>query len=187
MKTDYDKQADDFLKATGSMLKIELSEFQNGPIWATGEAYGTKYTVTLSNARGSYTFPFWDSINNRQYMDALNLIKNSKLGEPRTSEYYRAQDLLKSKDALGLKRGLSMGDAYRNYDKYVEQLKPSAYSVLACLDVDYSDDFADFCANYGYDTDSIKAKETYDGVIEQDRQLRRIFTLEELEMLQEVQ
>jgi len=37
--------------------------------------------------------------------------------------------------------------------------RPNAYDVLACLDT-YADgeSFNDFCSDYGYETDSIKAK-----------------------------
>jgi hypothetical protein len=184
---DYEKQSQEFLSATNSTLTVKLSDKQTAPLWAKNEKHGYKYDIELVNARGSYKFSFWDSIANAGYIDALNFIKNSQLGENRTNEYYKAQDLLKSKNALGLKSGLSMMRARTKYNEYIDELKPSAYSVLACLSVDYSDDFADFCSMYGYDTDSITAKKTYEAVIEQDRQLRRMFTLEELDMLQQVQ
>ena len=63
---------------------------------------------------------------------------------------------------------------------------PNAYDVLSCLDVLYSDTFEDFCADFGYDVDSIKAEKTYRAMQEQDRALRRLFTTEHLEKLQEI-
>lgn len=64
------------------------------------------------------------------------------------------------------------------------------YSVLACLDLDYSSDFDDFCANYGYEFSTekefLKAKNVYFAVIEQDKNLRRIFTEEQLEKLADI-
>jgi hypothetical protein len=64
--------------------------------------------------------------------------------------------------------------------------KPNAYDVLSCLDVLYSDTFEDFCADFDYDVDSIKAEKTYIAMQEQDRALRRLFTMEQLEKLQEI-
>ncbi len=65
-------------------------------------------------------------------------------------------------------------------------VKPSAYSILACLDVMYEDTFEDFCSSFGYDTDSIMAEKTYRAILEQDRMLRKIFTNEQMEMLSEI-
>lgn len=63
---------------------------------------------------------------------------------------------------------------------------PTAYSVLACLDYDNSADFADFCDNYGYDTDSISALQTYEAVREQSKEIARIFTSKQLRALAEI-
>lgn len=180
---DYEKQAQDFLTATNSTLEIKLSEFQNAPLWAKeGEKHGYKYAVTLSNARGSYTFPFWDSIANAEKMDALKLIKDARYGDHRSPEYYRAHDLLKKE----LGKRVPMFMKQEQFDEYAKKLAPTAYSVLACLDQLYSDSFEDFCAEYGYDTDSRTAERTYNEMLEQDRQLRRLFTLDELEQLAEI-
>lgn len=66
--SEYDEQALSFLRNNDLKMVIKKSEFQNPPMWATeaGEASGYKYTVTLTSSRGAYTFPFWDSIHNRQ-------------------------------------------------------------------------------------------------------------------------
>lgn len=64
------------------------------------------------------------------------------------------------------------------------------YGILSCLDLDYSCDFDDFCANYGYDfkneREYIKVKQAYLAVRDQDAALRRIFTSEQLEQLNEI-
>ena len=56
--------------------------------------------------------------------------------------------------------------------------------VLYCLTMDaqcveYSD-FEDWCAEFGYDDDSISAKKTYDACCETRYRLCRMFDLEEL-------
>lgn len=65
--------------------------------------------------------------------------------------------------------------------------KPTAYSILACLSPLYEDNFEYFCASYGYNTDSINALKTYEAVKEQDYQLKKLFSQEEMEKLAEIQ
>ena len=62
---------------------------------------------------------------------------------------------------------------------------PSAYDILACLDY-WEGDFEDFCAEYGYYEDSIKALSTYKAVMKQSEGLKSLFSTEELEKLGEI-
>jgi hypothetical protein len=64
----------------------------------------------------------------------------------------------------------------------------SAYSVLACISGDaYTPEtFADFCAEYGYESDSIKALQTFRRCSAFAKRLRAFFTEAELEQLQEI-
>lgn len=67
-------------------------------------------------------------------------------------------------------------------------IKPSAYSVLACISSDAScpDTFEEFCADFGYDTDSTKANDTFRRCHKFAKELREFFTPEELEDLAEI-
>lgn len=54
--------------------------------------------------------------------------------------------------------------------------EPKASSVLDCIKSDYQvaiDGFDDFCANCGYDNDSIKAKKTFDACVSQGKKLQK--------------
>lgn len=62
---------------------------------------------------------------------------------------------------------------------------PTEYDVLAAIGYD-SENFADFCACYGYDTDSITARKTYDAVKRESEGLRRIFTRAQRARLAEI-
>lgn len=64
-----------------------------------------------------------------------------------------------------------------------------AYDVLACVSGDLScpDTFKDFCGDYGYDTDSIKAKQMFTRCSNFAKRLRAFFTEQEQEQLQEIQ
>lgn len=178
---EYEKQAQDFLNATGTTINVERAEVQTPPNWGGYKGkHGIKYDVTIKNARAEYKFPFWDSIANAEKYEALVTVKNFSARD--TSAYFHAQDLLKKE--LGVKLGWA--GLHKKFDEYADKLKPGAYDILACLDQLYSDSFEDFCAEFGYDTDSRTAESTYNAMLEQDRQLRRMYTLDELELLQEV-
>lgn len=64
------------------------------------------------------------------------------------------------------------------------------YSVIACMDLNYSSNFDDFCSEFGYtfnnEREYIKAKQTYFAIVEQDENLRKLFSEEQLEKLQEI-
>lgn len=64
----------------------------------------------------------------------------------------------------------------------------SAYDVLACIsgDVHTPDTFEDFCSEYGYETDSIKALQTFKRADRFAKRLREFFTTEEIEALEEI-
>ena len=64
--------------------------------------------------------------------------------------------------------------------------KPNIYDVLSCLDKYESRDFDDFCSNYGYDNNSIKALKTYKLVEKEYENVERLFgdCMEELREIQ---
>lgn len=62
---------------------------------------------------------------------------------------------------------------------------PTAYDILACLTKYDPESFEDFCANYGYDTDSRKAKKVYKKVVKEWEGVNRLFS-DVLEQLAEI-
>jgi len=70
--------------------------------------------------------------------------------------------------------------------------KPTAYDILAYLTkqskIKYPvDSFANFCREFGYDDDSRKAFKTYKAVKREWENVNKLFTAEQLELLQEIQ
>jgi len=65
----------------------------------------------------------------------------------------------------------------------------SAYSVLACIsgDANCTETFADFCAEYGYETDSIKSLQAFRRCSSFAKRLQAFFTAGELAQLSEIQ
>lgn len=74
-------------------------------------------------------------------------------------------------------------DSIKN--KY-ENKKPSKYDVLTCLDVYEYIDFNDFCDTFGYNNDSISAKNTYNLVLEQTAGLKRTLNNKQIKELNEI-
>ena len=85
----------------------------------------------------------------------------------------------------------SLHDTYgptdkRNWDyraeakhKQTQANKFRVYDVIACLDVDCSEDFVDWCDIYGYDSDSRSAHKTYEAIREETRALKKLWRTEE--------
>ena len=69
----------------------------------------------------------------------------------------------------------------------LKEMRP--YSVLACISGDAfcPDDFADFCGEYGYDADSIKALQLFRRCSAFAKRIRAFFTESELEQLSQTQ
>ncbi len=67
--------------------------------------------------------------------------------------------------------------------------QPHAYDVLACISGDTycAETFEDFCADFGYDTDSLKAQDTWKRCAKFAKRLQAFFTADELTQLVEIQ
>lgn len=65
--------------------------------------------------------------------------------------------------------------------------KPTMYDILTCMTKHDPGSFENFCSEYGYDTDSIKASKIYTAVCREFEAMERLFTEEILEEMQEIQ
>ena len=63
---------------------------------------------------------------------------------------------------------------------------PTMYDILTCLEKYENANFEDFCDNYGYNNDSIKALKTYKAVSKEYKNVFRLFG-DIMEELQEIQ
>ena len=74
-----------------------------------------------------------------------------------------------------------------NHGKIIRKRQaPRAYDILACLTKYDPGTFEDFCAEYGYDTDSRKAEKAYFSVQKEWEGVRRIWNEKEREQLAEI-
>jgi len=67
-----------------------------------------------------------------------------------------------------------------------EDTPPTMYDILTCLTKYDPETFENFCGEYGYNTDSIKALKTYKAVQREFKGVNRLFS-DILEQLQEIQ
>lgn len=65
--------------------------------------------------------------------------------------------------------------------------QPTAYDLLSCITKCDPGTFENFCADYGYDNDSLKDEKIYKTVLKEWKQVESIFTTEQIEQLQEIQ
>jgi len=141
--TEYEKQADDFLKQTKTRFKTCF--IGHGNYFDDDKQKRDFYQVTLTKGNEFYSFKFGQSI------------ANSKRS---------------------------------NWPKENERppgLHPKPYDVLACLQKHDPGSFDDFCSDFGYDLDSIKARKTYQAVRDEFLNLSKLFSEKELEAMAEIQ
>lgn len=162
--TDYDKQAEAFLERFG--VKFRATEYpkdmQTAPEWAKDGNSGThKYPHGLR-----YRVVF------------------EREGEPPLSFDYWGSIADREIIERSHQRWANPSDKTA-----AAKARPSAYDVLACVssDIYCPDDFDEFCADYGYDNDSIKALDTWKRCAKFAAELRQFFpTDEEREALAEI-
>lgn len=133
------------------------------------EKFGIKFRATLSDSKPA----LWEPAGHH-YRVTLNHTKPCHVGNGRSKNYgkHLVFDFWGSKADMDNKR-----------------TELSAYDVLACVssDVHTPETFKEFCDEFGYDTDSIKAKQTFERANRFAKRLRDFFTQEEIEQLQEIQ
>lgn len=172
MKTlsQYDEQAQDFLRKTGASITFEFK--RNGKYFENDEDNRDIYTVTLSRGSRKYTFDYGQSLSKSQKY----VLKNNK------SEQFTTN----GGNLKGNLKALTT-DYLKNYCKLVDGEAPSEYDILACLTKYYPGTFEDFCSEFGYDTDSRSAEKIYKSVVDEYKNLCTIFTEDEIETLCEIQ
>jgi hypothetical protein len=62
--------------------------------------------------------------------------------------------------------------------------EPTMYDILTCITKYNPGSFEDFCGDFGYDEDSRSAEKTYKAVVKEYKAMCKLFTQEELEVLQ---
>lgn len=175
--TDYEKQGADFLGATGAEISARL--IGNDKYFDDDTDTRDIYMVELKRGGRSYSFKFGQSIvNSAKVKDKLNgreyTLSGGSAGS-HTHRYLRPEKFPKSKKE------------FSSEFNFIEGTPPTSYDILCCLTKHDPCTFEDFCGDFGYDTDSRKAKKTYKAVRNEYLEVCRLFSDEEREKMAEIQ
>jgi hypothetical protein len=177
--TDYDKQAAEFIAATG--LKITKAYQGHRPYFPDDKEQRAVWSITFErDGRKSYTFTFGQSIT-----DSYTIY--DERAYPRKLKQWPWG--INTKWPKSYAEALASGNG-KVGDRYtIRQVKtePSDYSVLTAIERITPETFEEFCGEYGFDTDSRAALDTFLKVQEQAAAIARLFTPDELERLAEMQ
>lgn len=170
MSNEYQEQALEFLRKANATMKIEVV----GPGYSDWDDDNVRirHRITLTTPKGSYTFPFWGSVLQAELWDTPSALET--LARKTFGRHYQGltnSEKAKIREILRERR---------------EELKLKEYDVLADCTAYDPGTHEDFCAEFGYDTDSIRDLKAYLAVQKEYHELRRIFTPEQLEALQEI-
>ena len=158
---DYEKQAQDFLDKTNTTLDINFSRWDY--YFEDDKEKRDIYKVTMKRNNQVYEFEFGQSI----------FRSGTWILDPKIYHVIKT-----TRDEKEIKTGIWK----RKLPK-----KPTAYDILACLTKHNPGTFKDFCLDFGYDNDSIKAKKVYDAVVQEYLALSNMFSQEELKEMAEIQ
>jgi len=173
----YDQQAIDFLAATDTTF--ESSFLRNGKYFPSDKEPRDIYQITLRRGNREYKFNFGQSISDSGFYYTKG---RSKYPLP-------ANLLSKKRNEIGyyIKQKIDWDFLNNSKSDIIHYpIAPNAYSVLACLQKYDVGTFENFCSEFGYDTDSKTAEKTYLAVKDEYLNVCRLFTNQEIELLQEI-
>lgn len=136
--------------------------------------HGKHYRCTFSRkGKGHFTVDFWNS-----YADEEENFFAFGSGGGLDNWVTGRENLYWDKYRIGGK--------YPGRPRAKKRIVPDAYSVLACIQKSDPGTFHDFASDFGYDEDSRKAETVYRAVVKEWERVRRFFSADEIEELQEI-
>ena len=191
---EYNKQAEQFLKETGTEFKAEF--LKNGLYFDGDKETRDIYLITLKRKDREYKFKFGTSINN----SGLKLFHDKEKTKPTRHKNFIVPEEIRKEEELNIsnrKKGIfkssplrfwfekehfNLSGLFLDYGK-----SPTPYDVLSCLQKYEVGSFKDFCGDFGYNEDSRKAEKTYKAVVEEFKNIQILFSNEEIEKLQDIE
>lgn len=192
--SEYNKQAEQFLKETGTEFKAEF--LKNDFYFDGDEEKRDIYEITLKRADREYKFKFGQSLDCsglRLFLDKEKTKRTEHKGFIIPKEIMEKEIINQKERAKGIFKTSPLKFWFEKEHFILSGLfwdcgkKPNPYGVLACLQKSEVGTFNDFCGDFGYDEDSRKAEETYKAVVEEFKNVQILFSDEEIEKLQEIQ
>lgn len=168
--TDYIAQADKFLADTGTTL--EVTYLRTAPYFHGDKDSRDIYQFTLKNARGSYTSEFGNSLCATEARELAQKYRG----------FCSVWDVSHKEEAR-IKAAIKIHKAHPT---------PNSYDILAGLEkYEVSPIFENWASELGYDSTPMsgypKIRAMHDACLVQYSAIRRMFTEEQMEQLQEIQ
>lgn len=169
---EYVKQAKDFLTSCNATMEIKYTGLEK-PNW--DDKSHCAYDCTIKTPRGTMMVHFYDS-----WADTMYHIMNVKEWYEKTYNRYYS--------------GLLPTERMR-YEKQFKIKKaeavPTEYDILACLQKYDVGSMDDFMHEFGYEIKCVEDMtnfiNTYNAVVKEYNDVRRCFTDEQIEAMQEIQ
>lgn len=166
--SEYIKQATDFLIKMSAEIKVIFLD--NDKHFDNDKDTRDIYQITLSRGTRKYKFNFGQSIAKSQhYLDKATKRKYTMNGGNLVGGY-KVDNL----------------NYLKEYCELIKGEKPTNYDILACLQKYEVGTFENFCDEFGYDTDSRKAKKTYKAIVKEYNGLTALFNEAELDEMREI-
>ena len=176
MKTNYEKQATDFLEKTGCKMTITYKE--NRKYFPEDKETRDVYDVKIERGKRAWGFEFGNSMKDSEFVAVYGKNRYKIPSEMRTKS-----DL---EITLHIKRRLQSDFGRAKADHIIRPVAPSEYSILSCLTKYDPESFENFCNEFGYDEDSRTAERTYNAVVNEWQHVCMIWTDDEIEELREI-
>jgi len=169
-----------FLKSKKIELKIEF--IKNDKYFIDDEDKRDIYKISLKRGKRNISFNFGQSIIDSGFKIVYKFLDNEK----KFMYTFTEEHLYTSKD---IKKDISkLFNEKRDYFGYNTQIEkielptpPTAYDILTSLQKYEFENFQDFCDQFGFDNDSIKALKIYNDVVEEFKKVTYLFSDQEIE------
>lgn len=176
MKTNYEKQATDFLEKTGCTMEIKFKE--NRRYFPNDKETRDVYDIKITRGNRAWSFEFGNSIADSEFVAVYGKSRYKIPSEMRTKTLHE----IKRYARFNLQPDFGRVAA----GKIIMPKAPTEYSVLSCLTKYDPGSFEYFCGEFGYDSDSRSAERVYESVEKEWMNVCRIWNDSEIEELQEI-
>lgn len=175
--TEYEIQAQNFLDDTGTTMQVEFIKY--GKHFDNDKENRDIYRIIISKdtTKRKFIFNFGQSINASGKYIVINDFESDDFPVG-----WRVHDL-NNINRLIRKAKRRKHNFYKENKDFSA---PSAYNVLACLTKNDPEHFEEFCACFGYDTDSRRAEEVYHAVVDEWKNVCALWSDTEIELLSEI-
>ena len=158
----YEQKALDFLKYTGTTMKAEF--LGRRKFFPDDTEERDVYKITLKRGGREFSFDFGQSVH-RSGKWTIYAGGKKVTNDPAEAKKYRKGERIENKDFA----------------------EPTAYDVLSCLQKYDVGIFSEFCSEFGYDEDSMKAEKIYEAVCKEWDMVQKLWTDDEIEELRKIE